>query len=100
MTLGCYLIADPLAGRLRAIADIEAEPLADCHRDFLRGLRVRANLLVPVLVADNLWGLLVAHHCRPTRPWPEADIAAIEHGADTLAVAPSIHGRAHCDNNR
>jgi GAF domain-containing protein len=54
MTLGCYLIADPLAGRLRAIADIEAEPLADCHRDFLRGLRVRANLLVPVLVADNL----------------------------------------------
>ena len=83
-----------LAGRVRAIADIEAEPIADCHRDFLRDLRVRANLVVPVLVVDNLWGLLVAHHCQSTRPWAEADIAAMAQGAETLAVAPSIRGRA------
>lgn len=83
-----------LAGRVRAIADIEVEPIADCHRDFLRDLRVRANLVVPVLVADNLWGLLVAHHCQSPRPWSEANIAAMAHGAETLAVAPSIRGRA------
>jgi GAF domain-containing protein len=41
-------------GRTRAIPDIELEPIADCHRQFLRKLRVRANLVVPVLIPDDL----------------------------------------------
>jgi GAF domain-containing protein len=81
-----------LAGRVRAIADIETEPIADCHRDFLRHLKVRANLVVPVLIPKGLWGLLVAHHCRSTRLWADADIVAMQQGAETLATAPSIQG--------
>ncbi|MGB3312292.1 MAG: GAF domain-containing protein [Nodosilinea sp.] len=82
------------AGRVRAIADIETEPIADCHRDFLRGLGVRANLVVPVLIPNGLWGLLVAHHCQSVRPWAKTDIAAMQQGAETLAIAPSVRGRA------
>jgi len=82
-----------LAGRVRAIADIDAEPIADCHRDFLRDLGVRANLVVPVLVPDGLWGLLVAHHCQSTRAWADVDIAAMRHGAETLSMAPAIRGQ-------
>ncbi|WP_228041195.1 GAF domain-containing protein [Nodosilinea sp. LEGE 07088] len=84
-----------LAGRVRAIADIEAEPIADCHRDFLRDLKVRANLVVPVLTPNGLWGLLVAHHCQSTYPWSEADIVAMQQGAETLAMAPSVRGPRH-----
>ncbi|MEA5448010.1 GAF domain-containing protein [Leptolyngbya sp. CCNP1308] len=83
-----------LAGRIRAIADIETEPLADCHRNFLRELRVKANLVVPVLVDDDLWGLLVAHHCQSTHTWTDDDIAAMLFGAETLAISPAIRGRA------
>lgn len=83
-----------LAGRIRAIADIETEPLADCHRSFLRELQVQANLVVPVLVGDNLWGLLVAHHCQATHSWTDDDIAAMLFGAETLAISPAICGRA------
>lgn len=83
-----------LAGRMRAIADIEAEPIADCHRNFLRELRVQANLVVPVLVGDNLWGLLVAHHCQSPHRWTDDDIAAMLFGAETLAIAPAIRSRA------
>ncbi|PSR15454.1 hypothetical protein C8255_23025 [filamentous cyanobacterium CCP3] len=83
-----------LAGRVRAIADIEAEPITECHRDFLRDMGVRANLVVPVLIPNGLWGLLVAHHCQSTRPWSEADIAAMQQGAETLAVSPSVRGSA------
>jgi GAF domain-containing protein len=79
-----------LAGRVRAIADIETEPIAECHRDFLRQLRVRANLVVPVLVGENLWGLLVAHHCQSIRAWVDEEITAMQEGAMTLAMAPSI----------
>jgi len=84
-----------LAGRVRAIADIEAEPIADCHRDFLRNMQVRANLVVPVLIPAGLWGLLVAHHCQGVHPWAEADIVAMQQGAETLAMAPAVRGDAN-----
>ncbi len=81
-----------LAGRVRAIADIEAEPIADCHRDFLRELQVKANLVVPVLIPTGLWGLLVAHHCQSARSWSKADIASMQAGAELLSAAPAIRG--------
>lgn len=79
-----------LAGRVRAIADIEQEPIADCHREFLRSLKVRANLVVPVLTDKRLWGLLVAHHCQSVRPWSPSDIELLQVAATQLASAPSI----------
>lgn len=79
-----------LAGRVRAIADIETEPIAACHRDFLRAMQVRANLVVPVLIPQGLWGLLVAHHCQSVRSWEDSDIAAMQQGAKALANAPAI----------
>lgn len=78
------------AGRARAIADIESEPIQACHRDLLRTMQVRANLVVPVLVQQNLWGLLVAHHCQGPHPWSESDIAAMKQGAADLATSPAI----------
>jgi GAF domain-containing protein len=79
-----------LAGRVRAIANIETEEIAPCHRDFLRDMGVRANLVVPVLTNKGLWGLLVAHHCRSPRIWQASEIEAMEVSAERLASAPSI----------
>ena len=79
-----------LAGRVRAIADIEIEPINDCHRDFLRDLQVRANLVVPILTPRGLWGLLVAHHCQGSRHWSEENIEQMKKAALVLATAPSI----------
>jgi GAF domain-containing protein len=78
------------AGRVRGIADIEVESIQDCHRDFLRSLRVRSNLAVPVLNIKRLWGLLIAHHCQDTRSWVASDIEAMQKAAEILAMAPSI----------
>lgn len=82
-----------LAGRVRAIANIEREPIQDCHRNFLREMQVRANLVVPILTTQGLWGLLVAHHCTDVRLWSEADIEQMKAGAQTLAIAPAIQGK-------
>lgn len=79
-----------LEGRVRAIADIEVEPIHECHRDFLRNMQVRANLVVPILIPRGLWGLLVAHHCQATRPWSSADIELMQRGAQTLANSAAI----------
>ncbi len=77
-------------GRVCAISDIESATITDCHRDFLRNLKVRANLVVPVVIPKGLWGLLIAHHCRSPRIWTEANILAMEKGATALAETPSI----------
>lgn len=78
------------AGRVRAIANIETEPIAICHRDFLRSMQIRANLVVPVLNNQRLWGLLIAHQCQSTRSWSPLDIEAMQKAAKILATAPSI----------
>jgi GAF domain-containing protein len=79
-----------LAGRVRAIDDIECEPIQPCHRDFLRYLGVKANLVVPILVPSGLWGLLVAHHCQSPRSWSAMDIARMQQAALDIATAPAI----------
>lgn len=79
-----------LDGRVRAIKNIETEPIQPCHRNFLRYLQVRANLVVPILTKRGLWGLLVAHHCQAPRDWSPADIDQMKAGALTLTNASSI----------
>lgn len=78
------------AGRIRAIPDIETEPIEECHRNFLRKHKVRANLVVPILNNGKLWGLLIAHHCRDTRFWSESDIELMQKAAKDLAMSPAI----------
>lgn len=79
-----------LDGRIRAIADIELEPIHPCHRDFLSSLQVRANLVVPIVISRGLWGLLVAHHCHNARVWSKTDIEIMQKGAQTLATNSKI----------
>ncbi|WP_290882913.1 GAF domain-containing protein [Fischerella sp.] len=79
-----------LAGRVKAIPDIELEPIAICHRDFLRSLQVRANLVVPVLTPKGLWGLLIAHHSQAPRSWSRSDMELMQKEAQLLATTPCI----------
>jgi GAF domain-containing protein len=79
-----------LSGRVRAIEDVNQEPIQECHREFLQSLQVRANLVVPVLTSTGLWGLLIAHHCRSPHVWAKVEIEQMQKGAETLAAAPTI----------
>ncbi|NEP04741.1 MULTISPECIES: GAF domain-containing protein [Okeania] len=77
-------------GRVRVIEDIELEAIHPCHRDFLRSIRVKANLVVPILNSRRLWGLLVAHQCQDARSWSKSDIEIMQKAAVSLATAPAI----------
>ena len=78
------------AGRVRAIADIETEPIQQCHRQFLRSMKVRANLSVPILTKKGLWGLLIAHQCSGPRTWLRSDIEFMQKQAQNMAMSPTI----------
>ncbi|WP_019507509.1 GAF domain-containing protein [Pleurocapsa sp. PCC 7319] len=77
-------------GRVSAIANIETAPIAECHRDFLTTIQVKANLVVPVLPPKGLWGLLIAHHCQSPFDWSADNIQTMQTGAATLAQAHAI----------
>jgi len=74
-----------LAGRIQSTNDIETANISSCHRDFLRTLQVRSNLVAPVLTKGKLWGLLVAHQCHDIKVWQSSDIAAIHQYSLSLA---------------
>ncbi|HIK33432.1 MAG TPA: GAF domain-containing protein [Oscillatoriales cyanobacterium M4454_W2019_049] len=61
-------------GRVRAMNDIDAEGLTDCHRDILEGFQIRASIVAPIIYDDKLVGLLCAHHCAGTRNWEDTEI--------------------------
>jgi len=56
-------------GRVRAINNIHTEDITPCHRDLLQQFQVVANLVVPILVQQQLWGLLLVHQCCRPRQW-------------------------------
>lgn len=74
-------------GRVRAIADIETTDLDDCHLAYLRQLQVRANLIVPILIKESLWGLLIVHQCSGPRPWKNSEVELIQALAGQVGVA-------------
>lgn len=74
-------------GRVQAVADIHNAGLSECHIKILSQFQVRANLAVPLLQGENLWGLLCIHQCRTTRQWQETEIEFVNQIARHLGVA-------------
>ena len=74
-------------GRIQAVDDIETAGFSPCHQDLLRQLQVRANLVVPLRVRGQLWGLLVAQHCTAPRPWANEERHTLKQLADHVGLA-------------
>lgn len=73
-------------GRIQATADIYTAGLTQCHIDLLARFQVRANLAVPILQGENLWGLLVANQCSVSRQWQEIEIDLLKQLAAQLGI--------------
>ncbi|NEP83021.1 MAG: diguanylate cyclase [Okeania sp. SIO3B3] len=69
--------------------------------EFLTRFQVKSHLVVPIsktnkeklydtnfdYSTEELWGLLIAHHCSKPRKWQSSEIESIEHLARQLAIA-------------
>ncbi|MEG4228275.1 GAF domain-containing protein [Microcoleus sp. N9_B2] len=74
-------------GHLRAIDNIYTAGLSDCHVNLLSQFEIKANLVVPLLQGEKLWGLLIAHHCRSQRHWTSSEIESLQQISVQLAIA-------------
>jgi two-component system, sensor histidine kinase and response regulator len=74
-------------GRIWACPNIYQAGLNRCHISILARFQVRANLVVPLLKGDRLWGLLCIHQCASDRQWQPAEIEFVSQIATHLGVA-------------
>ncbi len=76
-----------LAGRYAAIADIDTAGLQPCHHQVLAQFQIRAQLIMPLLEGDHLWGLLCIHQCAAPRQWQPEEITLTQTLANQLNTA-------------
>ncbi|MEA5572472.1 PAS domain-containing protein [Calothrix sp. UHCC 0171] len=74
-------------GRISAIANIAESDIQPCHRSFLQQFAVQANLVVPILLQNHLWGFLIAHQCSHPRVWTSWEIELLRQLADQIGIA-------------
>jgi methyl-accepting chemotaxis protein len=74
-------------GRVRAISDIYQANLTKCHIQLLERFEVKANLVAPIMLRDELIGLVIAHQCSKPRVWEEAEINWLAQVATQVGIA-------------
>ncbi|XGW00530.1 MAG: GAF domain-containing protein [Leptolyngbya sp. BL-A-14] len=72
-------------GRYAAMDDIYQ--LEQCHSNVLAMFQVRANLVMPLICGEVLWGLLCIHQCAAPRHWQQSEIDFTQQIANQLAIA-------------
>jgi methyl-accepting chemotaxis protein len=74
-------------GRVVPTSDVRATNYSPAHLQLLNRLQVKANLVVPIVAADNLLGLLVAHQCSNTRVWQDTEIHYLQQLATQVGLS-------------
>jgi PAS domain S-box-containing protein len=88
-------------GRVRAIADVHSQDsgLSECLVEFINQFDIKAKLIVPILqnltshqqnevnAPNQLWGLLIAHHCDLPHHWLDFELELMQQLADQISIA-------------
>jgi twitching motility protein PilJ len=74
-------------GRVKATNDITKAGLTACHLQQLEPFGIKANLVTPILVAGELYGLLIAHSCGSTHEWQKSEIDFLSQVATQVGCA-------------
>ncbi|NJO93669.1 MAG: GAF domain-containing protein, partial [Hydrococcus sp. RM1_1_31] len=75
-------------GRIYSIPDVDnSHNVPDCLIDFLREYQVKSKLVIPVLLQEELWGMIVVHQCSQAREWSAFEIDLLEQLANQVGIA-------------
>ncbi|MFM6090786.1 MAG: GAF domain-containing protein [Dolichospermum sp.] len=74
-------------GQIRVINDINTESITECHQQMLKGLDIRAKILSPLVVENQLWGLMLASYRDIPHNWEPEEIELIKQMSLRVAIA-------------
>ena len=74
-------------GHVHIVNNVQTAQLAACYQQVLEDFGVQANLVVPIIAQDELWGLLIVHHCRSPRHWQASEVELLKQLATQVGIA-------------
>ncbi len=74
-------------GRIQVISALQNANLHECHIRLLQQFQIQAQVLVPIVKDQMLWGLLCIHQCNAGRDWQSSEIDFIKQVATHFSVA-------------
>jgi GAF domain-containing protein len=69
------------------VDDVYQIEMSPCHLEILEQYQVRAQVLAPIFVSKQLWGLLAMYQHSSPRHWSKEDVKFFNHVAEQLGVA-------------
>ncbi|AVH62115.1 AAA family ATPase [Nostoc sp. 'Peltigera membranacea cyanobiont' N6] len=61
-------------GYITACNDAQAVDITPCYGELLAQMQVQASLAVGILGNDQIWGMMIVHHCHTTHVWQQSEI--------------------------
>lgn len=74
-------------GRIYKIDDVEKSGVEPCLVEFMQRFDVKAKLVMPILLKEELWGLTIVHQCSHPRTWTDFEIELLRQLADQIGIA-------------
>jgi methyl-accepting chemotaxis protein PixJ len=73
-------------GRVVPTSDVFNAGFHPDHLDLMTRLQIKANLVVPILQGEELFGILVGHHCAETHDWKQSEIEYLQEAAGKMGA--------------
>ncbi|MBE9207786.1 response regulator [Nostoc sp. LEGE 06077] len=73
--------------QMAVIAELDFLGIQQSHLQLLQQLGVKANLVIPILVKDELCGLLIVHQCVSPHQWSSFETHLLRQIADQVGIA-------------
>ncbi|MGG6241676.1 sensor domain-containing diguanylate cyclase [Nodosilinea sp. AN01ver1] len=86
-SVGETFLAHYRAGRGLAVENVYTQNLPPSQLAFLEYFQIQAEIVVPLLEDQTLWGLLIAHQCRSPRAWRTSDVRLLQNLATQVGIA-------------
>lgn len=69
------------------LAELDIAEVQKSHIELLQQFEVKSNLVIPILVKEELCGLLIVHQCSSSRHWSSFETDLLRQIADQVGIA-------------
>ncbi|AUB41124.1 DNA-binding response regulator, OmpR family, containings REC and winged-helix [Nostoc flagelliforme CCNUN1] len=82
-----YYLQQYRQGQILGLANFDLPEVEQNHLELMQHFGVKVNLVVPILVKEELRGLLIVHQCDDSHHWSSFDTHLLRQIADQVGIA-------------
>ncbi|MGV3504069.1 MAG: GAF domain-containing protein [Adhaeribacter sp.] len=66
--VGMVPVINPHTQRFTDLADCSLRSVAKVHLEYMANMQIKASMSLPIIIGEQLWGLISCHHKSPSNP--------------------------------